>query len=206
MKNLLQINTSIFSDGGQSSQLAQRFVAVWRASNPGAKVTVRDLARKPVPHLDAARFAAFIAKPEERDAEQQAAANDSDLLIAELKAADVLVLGLPMYNFGVPSTLKAYFDHVGRVGHTFKYTEKGAVGLLTGKKAFVFATRGGTYQGTPLDTQTAYVRTFLGFIGITDVEFVYAEGLALGESSKQASIAQAHREIGYITAPEAIAA
>jgi FMN-dependent NADH-azoreductase len=206
MKNLLQLNTSIFSDGGQSSQLAQRFVAAWRASNPGAKVTVRDLARKPVPHLDAARFAAFIAKPEERNAEQQAAANDSDLLIAELKAADVLVLGLPMYNFGVPSTLKAYFDHVGRVDHTFKYTEKGAVGLLTGKKAFVFATRGGTYQGTPLDTQTAYVRAFLGFIGITDVEFVYAEGLALGESSKQASIAQAHREIGYITAPEAIAA
>jgi FMN-dependent NADH-azoreductase len=206
MKNLLQLNTSIFSDGGQSSQLARRFVAAWRASNPGAKVTVRDLAREPVPHLDAARFAAFIAKPEERDAEQQAAANESDALIAELKAADVLVLGLPMYNFGVPSTLKAYFDHVGRVGHTFKYTEKGPVGLLTGKKAFVFATRGGLYQGTPLDTQTAYVRAFLGFIGITDVEFVYAEGLALGESSKQASIAQAHREIGYITAPEAIAA
>lgn len=206
MKNLLQLNTSIFSDGGQSSQLAQRFVAAWRASNPGANVTVRDLAREPVPHLDAARFAAFIAKPEERNAEQQAAANDSDALIAELKAADVLVLGLPLYNFGVPSTLKAYFDHVGRAGHTFKYTENGPVGLVTGKKAFVFATRGGMYKGTPLDTQTAYVRDFLGFIGITDVEFVYAEGLALGESSKEASIAQAHREIGCINAPEAIAA
>jgi len=206
MKNLLQLNTSIFSDGGQSSRLAQRFVAAWRASNPGAKVTVRDLAREPVPHLDAARFAAFIAKPEERNLEQQAAVNDSDALIAELRAADVLVLGLPLYNFGLPSTLKAYFDHIGRAGHTFKYTEKGAVGLLTGKKAYVFATRGGLYKGTPLDTQTAYVRDFLGFIGITEVEFVYAEGLALSESSKEASIAQAHREIGYITAPEAIAA
>jgi FMN-dependent NADH-azoreductase len=206
MKNLLQLNTSIFSDGGQSSQLAQRFVAAWRASNPGASVTVRDLAREPLPHLDAARFAAFIAKPEERSAEQQAATNDSDALIAELKAADVLVLGLPLYNFGVPSTLKAYFDHIGRAGHTFKYTEKGPVGLMTGKKAFVFATRGGLYKDTPLDTQTSYVRAFLGFIGITDVEFVYAEGLALSESSKQASIAQAQREIGHIIAPEAIAA
>jgi FMN-dependent NADH-azoreductase len=206
MKNLLQINTSIFSDGGQSSQLARRFVSAWRANNPGATVRVRDLARDPVPHLDAARFAAFIAKPEERNAEQQAAANDSDLLIAELRAADVIVLGLPMYNFGVPSTLKAYFDHIGRAGHTFKYTEKGAVGLLTGKQAYVFATRGGLYRGTPLDTQTAYVRAFLSFIGITEVEFVYAEGLAISESSKQASIAQAQREIGYITAPEAIAA
>jgi len=206
MKNLLQLNTSIFSDGGQSSRLAQRFVAAWRASNPGANVIVRDLAREPLPHLDAARFAAFIAKPEERNLEQQAAVNDSDALIAELRAADVLVLGLPLYNFGLPSTLKAYFDHIGRAGHTFKYTEKGAVGLLTGKKAYVFATRGGLYKGTPLDTQTAYVRDFLGFIGITEVEFVYAEGLALSESSKKASIAQAHREIGYITAFEAIAA
>lgn len=206
MKTLLQLNTSIFSDGGQSSQLAQRFVAAWRANNPGAGVTVRDLAREPVPHLDAARFAAFIAKPDERNSEQHAAAAESDALIAELKAADVLVLGLPLYNFGLPSTLKAYFDHVGRAGHTFNYTEKGPVGLLTGKKAYVFATRGGLYQGSPRDTQTAYVRDFLGFIGITDVEFVYAEGLAISEESKNASLARAQRAIAAMTAPVAIAA
>jgi len=206
MKNLLQINTSIFSDGGQSSQLAQRFVAAWRANNPGATVTLRDLAKQPVPHIDAARFGAFIAKPEERTADQQAVARDSDALIAELKAADVIVLGLPLYNFGLPSTLKAYFDHIGRAGHTFKYTEKGPVGLVTGKKAYVFAARGGLYAGTPLDTQTSYVRHFLGFIGITDVDFVYAEGLAISDASKAASIAKAHREIEQITAPVALAA
>jgi FMN-dependent NADH-azoreductase len=206
MKNLLQVNSSIFSSGGQSSRLAERFVAAWRVANPGATVTVRDLAREPVPHLDAARFGAFIAKPEERTVEQQATANYSDALIAELKAADMIVLGLPMYNFGLPSTLKAYFDHIGRAGHTFKYTEKGPLGLLSGKKAYVFAARGGLYAGTPRDTQTAYVRDFLGFIGITDLEFVYAEGLAISEESKNASLARAHRKIGDITAPEAIAA
>ena len=110
-----------------------------------------------------------------------------------------------MYNFGVPSALKAYFDHIGRAGHTFKYTEKGPVGLLTGKKTYVFAARGGLYQGTPRDTQTAYVRDFLGFIGVTDVEFVYAEGLAISEENKNTSLARAHRKIGDITAPEAIA-
>jgi FMN-dependent NADH-azoreductase len=104
------------------------------------------------------------------------------------------VLGLPMYNFGVPSTLKAYFDHIARAGRTFKYTEKGPVGLLTGKKAFVFATRGGLYAGTPLDTQTSYVRDFLRFLGISDVEFVYAEGLALGDAPKSAALAKAANE------------
>jgi FMN-dependent NADH-azoreductase len=206
MKNLLQINSSIFSAGGQSSQLAERFVAAWRKANPGATVTVRDLASEPVPHLDAARFGAFIAKPEERTPEQQAAADYSDKLIAELKAADVIVFGLPLYNFGLPSTLKAYIDQIGRAGHTFSYTDQGPVGLLHGKKAYVFAARGGRYQGTPLDTQTAYVRDFLGFIGITDVEFIYAEGLAISEESKNASLAHAQRKIADIIAPEAIAA
>ena len=204
MRNLLQINSSIFSTGGQSSQLAERFVAAWRKANPGAIVTVRDLASEPVPHLDAERFGAFITKPEERTLEQQATASYSDMLIAELKAADVIVLGLPLYNFGLPSTLKAYIDHIARSGHTFKYTEKGSVGLLSGKKTYVFAARGGLYEGTPLDTLTTYVRDFLGFIGITDVEFVYAEGLAISEESKNASLARAYRKIGEINAPEMI--
>jgi FMN-dependent NADH-azoreductase len=206
MKTLLQINSSIFSTGGQSSRLAERYVSAWREANPGATITVRDLASEPVPHLDAARFGAFIAKPEERTVEQQATVRYSDALIAELKAADVIVLGLPMYNFGLPSTLKAYFDHIGRAGHTFKYTENGPVGLLSGKKAYVFAARGGLYEGTARDTQSAYVRDFLAFVGITDVAFVYAEGLAISEQSKSTSLARAHRMIGDITAPEAIAA
>src|SRR6266542_2883683 len=203
---LLQINASIFSNHGQSTRLADEFVAAWRASNPGAKVIVRDLAEETVPHLDAERFGAFLAKPGERSVEQQAVVEYSDALIDELKRADVLVLGLPMYNFGVPSTLKAYIDHIARAGATFKYTEKGPVGLLTGKKAYVFAARGGLYAGTPLDTQTAYVRDFLRFIGMTDVEFIYAEGLAMSAEHKEAALAQAYRTIDRLGPREVKAA
>ena len=191
MKTLLQIQSSIFSDGGASSRLAAQFVEKWRAGNPHADVIVRDLGAQPVPHLTAERFQSFLATPQERSPAQQAVASFSDGLIDELERADVIVLGLPMYNFGVPSTLKAYFDHVARAGKTFKYTATGPQGLLTGKKAVVFATRGGLYAGTALDTQTAYVRDFLRFLGIADVEFVYAEGLALGDASKDESLAKA---------------
>jgi FMN-dependent NADH-azoreductase len=203
---LLQINASIFSNHGQSTRLADEFVAGWRAGNPGAKVVVRNLAEDTVPHLDAERFAAFLAKPGERSSEQQAVVDYSDALIDELKRADVLVLGLPMYNFGVPSTLKAYIDHIARAGATFKYTDKGPVGLLTGKKAYVFATRGGLYAGTPLDTQTAYVRDMLRFLGVDDVEFVYAEGLAINAEQKAAALSKAQRAIERLAAPEPIAA
>jgi FMN-dependent NADH-azoreductase len=199
VKSLLKIQSSIFSDGGQTSQLSERFVAAWRTANPGGTVIVRDLAAQPVPHLDAGRFAAFLAKPEERTGEQQAIVSYSDALIDELKRADVVVFGLPLYNFGVPSTLKAYFDHVGRVGVTFRYTEKGPIGLLTGKKVYIFAARGGFYAGTPHDTQTPYIRAFLSFIGMSDIEFVYAEGLARGEASMQQGIGRARAETDRLT-------
>ena len=195
MKTLLNLNSSLFSNGGQSSRLAARFIEQWRRENPEGRVIERDLARDPVPHLTAERFGAFLAKPEERTAEQQAIAGQSDALIEELKGADTIVLGLPMYNFGIPSTLKAYFDHVARAGITFRYTEKGPVGLLTGKRVVVFATRGGMYAGTPRDTQSGYVREFLAFLGITDVQFIYAEGLAMGDGPRTAAIAKAERAI-----------
>lgn len=200
MSTLLQINSSIFADAGQSSRLADRFVAAWREANPDGEVIVRDLARDPVPHLDAARFGAFLAKPEQRTPEQIAAVAYSDALIDELRRADVIVLGVPMYNFGIPSALKAYFDQVARAGVTFRYTETGPVGLLKGKSAYVFAARGGMYAGTPRDSQTTYVRDFLGFIGIHDVQFVYAEGLAINDAKKQIALAQAHAAIEGLTA------
>jgi FMN-dependent NADH-azoreductase len=200
--NILQINSSIFSGDGQSSALANEFVARLRAQNPGAHLTVRDLAADPVPHLDAARFGAFLAKPEDRTPAQQTVAAYSDALVAELKAADVVVLGVPLYNFGLPSTLKAYFDHLGRAGVTFRYSEKGPVGLLTGKKVYVLATRGGFYAGTPNDTQTPYIRAFLSFIGMSDIEFVYAEGLAISEASKQQGIARARAEVDRLAKAE----
>ena len=206
MKTLLKIHTSMFESGGQSSQLASAFSARWSELNPGARVVARDLARQEVPHLTAERFQAFLAKPEARTPEQQAVAGFSDALIDELRQADVIVLGLPMYNFGVPSTLKAYFDHIARAGVTFKYTEKGPQGLITGKKAYVFAARGGLYAGTPLDTQTSYVRDFLRFLGIDDVEFVYAEGLAMGDAPKNAALSKAHESIRHLAHPLAVAA
>lgn len=191
MTTLLQINSSIHNGGGQSSQLADQFVRAFRERTPELRVKKRELAGDAVPHLTAERFGAFLAKPEERTAAQHAVVAYSDELVAELKAADVIVLGLPMYNFGVPSQLKAYFDHVARAGVTFRYTANGPQGLLTGKKVYVFATRGGLYAGSPLDTQTAYVRDFLRFLGMDDVEFVHAEGLAVSPESRQASLAQA---------------
>ncbi len=200
MSTLLKINASLFSNHGQSSQLTERFVAAWQASHPGTRVISRDLAENPVPHLDGARFGAFLAKPEERSAEQQAVVAFSDALIDELRAADTIVIGLPMYNFGVPSTLKAYFDHIARAGVTFRYTANGPEGLLNGKKAIILAARGGKYVGTAKDSQTTYVRDFLGFIGITDVEFIYAEGLNLGDESKNAALADAHKAVAELAA------
>ena len=202
MKTILHLTSSIFGEGGQSSRLAEEFVA----AQLGARVIERDLARDPVPHLDAGRFGAFVSKPEGRTPAQQQVLDESDALIAELRAADTIVLGLPMYNFGVPSQLKAWFDHVARAGATFKYTDKGSVGLLTGKQAYVFAARGGLYAGTPKDTQTAYVRDFLAFLGITDVKFVYAEGLAISEASKRESLAAARDALRALVQPETIAA
>jgi FMN-dependent NADH-azoreductase len=205
MKTLLQLNTSMFADGGESTRLAERFVAGWRNANPGAKIVVRDIGREPVPHLTAERFGAFVAKAEERTDAQRAIVAFSDALIDEIRRADVIAIGLPMYNFGVPSSLKAYFDHLARAGVTFRYTAQGPEGLLTGKRVYVFATRGGAYAGTPLDTQSGYVRDFLRFIGIDAVEFVYAEGLNMGAERKEAGLSTAHEAIDRMTGmPDAL--
>ena len=181
----LQINASLFGPNGQSTALANEFVA-----RRGGKVILRDLAKHAVPHLDAARFGAFLAKAGERTPEQQAVVDYSDALIGELKAADTIVIGLPMYNFGIPSTLKAYFDHIARAGVTFKYTDNGSVGLLSGKKAYLVVARGGVYGEA--HAHTTYVRDFLAFIGITDVECIYAEGLAI---NRETGLAAARRQI-----------
>ena len=188
MKKLLLINSSLFGANGESSQLTNQFVTQWHEHNPRAQITIRDVATNPIPHLDAERVTAFFTHAENRTQSQQQIVTQSDVLIEEVKEAQIIVIGLPMYNFGIPSTLKSYFDHIARAGITFKYTENGAVGLLADKKVYVFATRGGMYAGTPLDTQTDYVRNFLAFIGITDVEFIYAEGLNMGEERKKLAL------------------
>jgi FMN-dependent NADH-azoreductase len=193
MHTLLHIDSSIYSGQGESSRMAAQFVNQWRASNPRGIVIERDLARESAPHLDAQGFRAFTLPAAQRSAADQASVDYSDRLIDELRRADVIALGLPMYNFGVPSTLKAYFDHVARAGVTFRYTQAGSVGMLTGKQGFVFAARGGRYGAD--DPQAQYVRNFLAFLGIEDVRFVFAEGLALGEDVKRKALAQAYDEI-----------
>jgi FMN-dependent NADH-azoreductase len=193
----LLITSSLFGAGGQSSTLARELV-----SGLGGNVVVRDVAS--VPHLDGERFAAFNSRPEARTPAQQAVLDYSNALIAELKAADTIVVSVPMYNFGIPSTLKAYFDHIARAGVTFKYTDKGAVGLLTGKKAFLVVARGGVYGDA--HAHTTYVRDFLAFLGITDVERIYAEGLAISPASREAGLAKARSQIGALALNAAEAA
>lgn len=204
MKTLLRIHASLFGAEGQSSKLADAFTANWLKKNPDGRVILRDLAADPVPHLDAARFQALLAKPEERTPEQQAVADFSDALIAELKGADTIVFGVPMYNFSVPSTLRAYFDHIARAGVTFRYSASGPEGLIKDKDAYVFITRGGFYGAD--HTQTEYLRQFLAFIGISDATFVHAEGLNIDATTREKSLASAQHTIAELVKPLAAAA
>ncbi len=198
MTTILQINSAARSQGAQSTLLADELTAKLQQSNPGATVTVRNLLADALPHLDDAVLGAFFTPVEQRSAEQSAIVAKSDALIDELRAADVIVLGAPLYNFGVSSQLKTYFDWIARAGVTFRYTANGPEGLITGKKVYVVSARGGKYAGTPNDTQTPYLTTFLGFIGMTDVSFIYAEGLNLGPESASASLAGAREAIAAL--------
>ena len=194
MNTLLQLNSSLFGDGGASSALTAAFTARWREANPAGTVIERDLAKHPVPHLTAEAFAAFGGNGEPSVA-GAAALRLSNELIDELRRADVVALGLPMYNFAVPSTLKAYFDHVARAGVTFRYGASGPEGLLRGKKAVILTARGGVYAE---ESETAWVRQILRFLGITDVEIVVAEGLAI-EGRREGALASAKREVDRLS-------
>ncbi|MEX1668006.1 FMN-dependent NADH-azoreductase [Zhongshania guokunii] len=190
MKTILQINSSLFGEQGQSSKMANDFVTQLQANSDATQLLRRDLHADPLPHLDGQRFAALTTPAAERDTAQQAVVAESDTLINELRDADIIVLGMPLYNLGVPSTFKAYIDHVARAGETFRYTANGPEGLLENKKVYIFAARGGKYEGTAMDTQSAYLRHILGLMGIKDIEFVYAEGLNMGgDVAEQALVA-----------------
>jgi FMN-dependent NADH-azoreductase len=205
MKTLLKVRSSIYGPEGQSSKLADRFARDWLRKHPGGRVVTRDLTPESMPHLTADRFRAFAAAPAERTAEQQAAVEFSDALIEELKTADEIVIAAPMYNFSVPSTLRAWFDHVARAGVTFRFTADGSEGLLKGKQTCVVITRGGSYAG-PTDTQTPYLKQFLGFIGLTDVQWVFAEGLAVDEQTRFRGLKAANEALARLQPDRAAAA
>ncbi len=208
--NILQINSSVRREGSQSTLLADTIVDRLRALEPAATLVVRDFAQAPHPVLDDSALHALTAAPAERTHAQAARVALDDALIAELQAADVVVLGVPMYNFGVSAQLKNWIDAISRVKVTFRYTANGPEGLLTGKKVYVALTRGGQYRNTPVDSQVPYLKTVLGFLGMSDVEFVYAEGLAMGAEAANEAMASARSQIeAAVAAPyheEAVAA
>lgn len=193
--NILQVNASARSAGSNSTCLADSIIARLMAQNPSARVQLRDLASNPHPVLDEPAIAALFTPVEQRTSEQAARVALDDALIAEVQAADVIVLGVPMYNFGVPVQLKTWIDAIARAGVTFRYTEQGPEGLLKGKKVYVALARGGLYRDTPADSQVPYLRNILGFLGMTDIEFVYAEGLAMGAEAATKALAEAEAQI-----------
>lgn len=198
MSNILYITASIRSEGESVSRaLGQRLVEGLAAQN-GASVVQRDLAANDIPYVSAERFAANLTPAAERTPEQAELAAYADQLIAELQAANTIVLASPVYNFGPPATLKAWADLVARAGTTFQYTANGPEGLLKNKKVIAVLTRGGLYRDQPHDTQVPYLRNVLGFLGITDVSFVYAEGLAMGPDAEAAALASAREQIAAL--------
>lgn len=196
MSKVLVLKSSILADYSQSSLLADYYAE--NAIAKGDTVTIRDLAANPIPVLDGELVGALRPSDVALTERQQQALALSDELIAELQAHDVIVLAAPMYNFNISTQLKTYFDLIARAGVTFRYTETGPEGLVTGKKAIVLSTRGGIHKDTPTDLVTPYLALFLGFIGITDVQTILAEGIAYGPDVASKSIEQAKAEISQI--------
>ena len=189
MNNVLVLKSSILADNSQTNQLSDYFVSKLADKN----VVIRDLAGNPLPHFDATAATALRGQP--TNAEENALLALSDELVAEIKNADTLIINAPMYNFHIPTQLKSYFDFIARPRVTFQYSEKGPEGLLKGKKAVVLAAFGGFHQNQPTDLVTSYMKTILGFVGITDVQFVYVEGIGFGPEAVEKAQAQAKAEI-----------
>ena len=192
MNNILVLKSSILADNSQTNQLSNYFVSKLADKN----VVIRDLAANPLPHFDATAATALRGQP--TSAEENALLALSDELVAEIKKADTLIINAPMYNFHIPTQLKSYFDFIARPRVTFQYTEKGPEGLLKGKKAVVLVAFGGFHQNQPTDLVTSYMRTILGFVGITDVQFVYVEGIGFGPEAIEKAQVQAKAEIDKI--------
>jgi FMN-dependent NADH-azoreductase len=207
---ILQLKSSIFDSPtaqGVSSQLSGELIEGLakdlRAVNASAQVTTRDFSTAPVPYLDAAWLQALFSPAADRTQEQSDKVAFSDGLIAELQAADVVVIGVPMYNFAIPAMLKSWTDHVARAGVTFRYTDKGAVGMLGSKKVYLVVSTGGQHVEGVTDFIRPYLRTFLGFIGLTDIDIMVADGLNMGEVPRAEGLQQAREQIRQVLASTA---
>src|SRR6266436_3586372 len=194
MKNVLFIQSSPRGPQSYSQKVAQSVVDELKFRHPAANVVVRNLAQNPPPHVGELFVGALSIPPAQRNPEQTAVLKLSDSLIDELAAADIVVLAVPMHNFGPPSTLKAWIDHVVRLGRTVSYSEKGPEGALKGKRVILVVARGGVYSdgpAKPLDFQVPYLRAILGFIGLTDIEVVQVEGVAMSTIGPEKAMASA---------------
>ena len=200
MKNILRIDSSIFTSESVSNQLLDEIVEEFQRRQKTLICVRHNLANEAIPHLDAAWINAVNTVEDERTLEQQKMVNFSDQLIDEIVKADTLLLGVPMYNFGVSSALKAWFDHIARAGVTFRYTSEGPEGLLKNKTAIIVTTRGGMHKGKDSDTQIPFVKNFLAFLGITDVKVIYAEGLNMGNGAREVGLSEAREHIKQILA------
>lgn len=204
MSAILALTSSALADQSVSSRLVNFAVERLRSHDPRTAVTVRDLGDTNIPHLDA-DAAAAIRSGETANPRQAQALALSEELLGELRSADTLVIGAPMYNFGMSTTLKAWFDYVLRAGVTFRYSEAGPVGLLTGKRALVMLSRGGMYSAGPaqaMDFQEPHIRFLLGFMGVEDVTMVRAERLGFGPEARAQAVAGAEAEIAAAVAGE----
>ncbi|MCV2357010.1 NAD(P)H-dependent oxidoreductase [Paucibacter sp. B2R-40] len=200
---ILQINSSArrlqsSGEGSDSARLANELVASLRLQQGAAAAStleLLDLALAPHPAMDEAALQALFTPAGQRSEEQNARVALDTALIEQLSRADVLVLAVPMINFGVPTQLKNWIDAVAKAGVTFRYTANGPEGLLSGKKVYVVLTRGGIYRDQAADTMVPYLRTVLGFLGLSDISFVYAEGLAMGPEAAAQGLAAARQQI-----------
>ena len=210
MKNVLLVTSSLLGEDSKSTKIATEFVTAWKASNGAARIVHRDLGSVGIPHLTGEHMAAWMTAHQERSERQHDLVKESDPLIEEVEAADVIVIAAPMYNFSIPSTLKAWIDHITRAGRTFHYTANGPEGLLKNKKVFVIAARGGIYTGDSpakgYDFQEPYLRAILGFNGLTDVTFIHVEGQKLNPEAAEAGIVKARKTVNEVTTPARAAA
>jgi FMN-dependent NADH-azoreductase len=196
MANILVLNSSVLGEGSASRILVEEAVKQLLKANPGATAIYRDLGAEPIPHLATSNVAGVRGVPATNA--ELAARRLSDDLIAELRSADTIVIGAPMYNFSIPTGLRAWFDYVLRPGETFSYSAAGPKGLLTGKRVIVIESRGGLYSEGPakaIDFQEPYLRTLLGFIGLSDVTFIHAEKIGFGVDAREAALASARQAL-----------
>ena len=199
MKKVLRVDSGINKANSVTRNLTDDFIRQWKENHPDDIITVRDVIDPLIPHIDETIVAGFFTPPEHHSPKTQEVTQLSDELIGEILEADVIVLGAPVYNLGIPSTLKSYIDHIVRVGKTFNYTEKGPQGFVEGKKLYIITARGGL-SDPDQDVHANYLKQIFGFLGISEIQFFQAQGLAFGEESKESAVQNVKSSIRKMTA------